>query len=119
MGTVAVGTAAVLVDEPGGRAHALNATGAVVWECLDGDGDLGDLVDDLAEGFGADRATVAADVLGLARELARLGLLEGFDADADAWPAGFDPAVDDDCAPDGSAAAPAFDDRYLAAPPNA
>lgn len=115
--TVAVGADAVLVDEPDGRAHAVNATGALIWECLDGLGDLAGLVDDVAAEFGADRQTVADDVVGLARDLARLGLLEGFHAAADAWPE--EPAPDDDgCPPEADAPDPTFDDRYLAAPPN-
>lgn len=117
VGTVALDRDAVLVDPPAGRAHALNPSGALVWQCLDGDETLQALIDDLADAFGADRATVAADVVALARDLARLGLLDGFAADTGAWPAGFAPDHAGECAPDDDRVA-AFDDRYLAAPPN-
>jgi hypothetical protein len=127
------GTAVVPVDQEvvvvhpaSGQALALNATGAVVWECLDGSGHLSGLVDDLAAGFGVPRAAVAPEVVGLARELAERGLLEGFDVDGADTPTG---AIDEtECPPDREPerattdpepAAPAtFDDRYLASPPN-
>lgn len=118
-GTVLVDGQAVLVDEREGRAHALNPTGTVVWACLDGAGDLDALIDDLAAEFTAPRAVIAADVVELARQLARLGLLDGFGAAPDAWPEVFAPPTDDECAPDDPATAPPeLDDRYLASPPN-
>lgn len=131
--TVPVDGHAILVDGPGGRAHAINPTAALVWGCLDGTGDLGGLIDDLVAGFEVPRAIVADDVLGLARDLARLGLLDGFGAAAGAWPEDL-ASRDDDCPPGaGDPAAisgradvsdpagpadPSFDDRYLTAPPN-
>lgn len=117
-GTVAVDAGAVVVDELDGRAHALNATGALVWECLDGTVDLAGLIDDLTAGFRVDRSSVATDVLDLARELARLGLLDGFATDAGAWPKVVVAPGDDECEPDADDAPPSFDDRYLAVPPN-
>jgi len=109
---------AVLVDERAGRAHALNPTGALVWECLDGASDLGALVDDLATEFREPRDAVAAGVVGLARELARLGLLDGFDAHADAWPRPVRTAVDGACSPDDTPSPSATSERCLPVPPN-
>lgn len=72
---------AVLYDEETGSLHSLDAIGTVVWGCLDGQASLARIADELAAAFGADPATVAGDVLELARELGRQGVLDGVSAD--------------------------------------
>ena len=67
----------VLLDHDTGDTHVLSPTATVVWGCLDGTGTLAEIVDDLAEAFGAERDVVARDVLNLVRELGRQGLLAG------------------------------------------
>jgi thiol-disulfide isomerase/thioredoxin len=68
----------------GGRAKvvSLNPTAAMVFRFLDGEATLAELVDDLSEELGLDRATVESDVLTFARELGRSGLLEGVEVGA-------------------------------------
>jgi peroxiredoxin len=61
-------------------AHWLDRTASVVWQTFDGVASLGELIDDLADAFGADREVVAGDVLDLARTLGRAGLLDGIAA---------------------------------------
>lgn len=66
----------LVVDGRDGRIHLLNTTAAMLWECLDGDVTLGELAGELAEAFHAPVEEVNADVLSVARELGRRGLLE-------------------------------------------
>lgn len=72
---------AVLFDEDTGRLHSLDPIATVVWGCLDGTATLRDVAGEIAAAFGADPAMVADDVLRLARELGRQGVLDGVAAD--------------------------------------
>ena len=58
-------------------AHWLDRTASIVWNAFDGESSLAELVDDLADAFGADRDRVRDDVLDLTRTLGRAGLLDG------------------------------------------
>jgi hypothetical protein len=118
-GTIEVDGNVVVVDESAGRAHALNETGSLVWQCLDGTGALGDLVDDLATEFAGSRDAIGVDVVDLVRSFGALGLLDGVGPDAAALPPEIQRATAGECAPDDEPGPDAsFDDRYLAAPPN-
>jgi thiol-disulfide isomerase/thioredoxin len=55
----------------------LNQTAALIFQFLDGEATLGELVEDFTEAFGADRDIVEADVLAFVRGLGANGLLEG------------------------------------------
>jgi len=66
----------VLLDEQTARLHVLNPTAALVWQCLDGEADVGTLSAEIAEELGADRAIVEHDVLLLVWQLAADGLIE-------------------------------------------
>jgi peroxiredoxin len=55
----------------------LNATAALIFQFLDGEATLGELVDDFTDALGVDRAVVEEDVLTFVRELGANGLLEG------------------------------------------
>lgn len=55
--------------------YTLNETGRAMWDALDGERTLGDVVALLAEQFEADPAELEADVLGFADELVRRGIL--------------------------------------------
>ena len=67
----------VVVGGPRGGAHVLNPTAALLWEFLDGDTRLGELVDDFAAATETPREVVRSDVLEFARALGRVGLLVG------------------------------------------
>lgn len=69
----------VLYDESSQSIHRLNPTASIVWACLDGAATVGELIDDIAATFNVTAEDVAADVLDLARQLGRLGLLDGVD----------------------------------------
>jgi thiol-disulfide isomerase/thioredoxin len=71
---------AVVLDEVSGATHLLNETGALVLQCFDGAATIDEIAVDVAEAFNADKAVVAEDILGLARELGQRGLLEGVTA---------------------------------------
>jgi peroxiredoxin len=73
------GELVVAAPGPGAHfdAHWLDHTATIVWETFDGVSTLGQLVDDMAAAFRADRTSVRDDVIGLARTLGRAGLLEG------------------------------------------
>jgi thiol-disulfide isomerase/thioredoxin len=66
-----------LIDEATGATASLNQIGAIVWECLDGEGRLDEIVADLADAFNAPEEVVAGDVLEFVRQVGRAGLLVG------------------------------------------
>lgn len=73
----------VVTDEVSGASASLDALGWLVWQCLDGRTPLQQIVQELAEAFGASAEVVGDDVMGLMRQVGRLGLLEGFAAAAE------------------------------------
>jgi hypothetical protein len=81
-----LGAESVLYDDVSGTLHHLNPQAALVWRCLDGSGPISELAADLAEAYGAERATVERDVLGLVDHLARAGALEGVGPSPEAGP---------------------------------
>jgi coenzyme PQQ synthesis protein D (PqqD) len=66
---------AVLYDEIRQQVHVLSATATLVWRGMDGKTSLDRIARDLSESFGTDLALVRSDVLDLARDLARKGLI--------------------------------------------
>lgn len=66
----------------GATLHRLDAMGSLVWECFDGETDIGDLGRLLAEEFGAAVSRVQSDVAALCAELLDEGLLDGGPAPA-------------------------------------
>ena len=77
VGSVYLDGEAVLLRGGTAEVHHLNSTGALIWQCLDGQATLRELVDDISDAYQADRAAVAEDVLGVVRQLGSLGLLAG------------------------------------------
>jgi Coenzyme PQQ synthesis protein D (PqqD) len=71
--TVQVDGEAVLLNE--GRLHLLNATGALVWACFDGQGTIAEIAADISEGLGVPYENVFEDTLSVARDLGEEGLL--------------------------------------------
>jgi len=72
----------VVLARPGGhgaptRVHVLSGTAPVVWQCFDGVSTVGELVEDVAVAFGADRKAVEGDILDLVQRLGAGGLLQG------------------------------------------
>lgn len=55
--------------------YTLNETGQAIWQQLDGERTLGDVVSALVAAFDAPRANIEADVLGFAGEMAQRGIL--------------------------------------------
>jgi hypothetical protein len=72
----------VLYDLATGHTHLLNPTAALLWSCFDGDSSLDDLALDVAEVYGQDLARVRESIVDVARELGRLGALDGVTPDA-------------------------------------
>jgi coenzyme PQQ synthesis protein D (PqqD) len=66
---------AVLLDQDNGRLHLLNATGALVWACLDGVSTLGEIVADLSAGLDVPYSDALADSMAIVRDLGEKGLL--------------------------------------------
>ena len=73
--TVEVEGEAVILDEANDHLHLLNATGALVWACLNGESTLGEICADLAEVLGAELPDVLAGTGALARRLNNDGLV--------------------------------------------
>jgi len=73
--TVDVDGEAVLLDEVSQRLHLLNATGALLWSCFDGESSIGEIVTDLSDELGEARTVVLADTLAITRHLGEEGLL--------------------------------------------
>jgi hypothetical protein len=67
----------VLYDDSRGVLHRLNPTASALWQCLDGNGTLGEIAADMADVFRVDGDRVLVDVLMAAREFAQQGLLVG------------------------------------------
>src|SRR5436190_24034514 len=64
----------------------LNPTAALIFQFLDGEASLGELVDDFTEALGVDRAVIEEDVLAFVRDLGANGLLEGVELAAPELP---------------------------------
>lgn len=80
----------VIAESEGGRVHCVDAIGTIVWSCFDGVASIDELSHELSDAFGVDSEIVRNDVLVFARELGRVGLLEGVAAETpahihDAW----------------------------------
>jgi hypothetical protein len=73
---VTVGDERVVLGESG-RLVALNSTASLIFEFLDGDASLAELVDDFTEALGVDRSVVETDVLTFVRDLGENGFLVG------------------------------------------
>jgi hypothetical protein len=70
----------VVVHRVADRASfVLNSTAGILWRCLDGDSRLGEIVDDLADGFAADRSTVEQDCVVVVGEWLAQHLVEEVD----------------------------------------
>jgi peroxiredoxin len=67
----------LLVDGETGYLHLLDPIGSVVWNCLDVQGSLAVLSEDIADAFGAPVEVVREDVLEMVRSVGRAGLLTG------------------------------------------
>lgn len=65
------------------EAVVLDASGAAVWERIDGKTPLNEIIDDLAATFDTDRDTIERDVTALVEHLARLGFLDGVEVPDD------------------------------------
>jgi thiol-disulfide isomerase/thioredoxin len=62
-------------------AHWLDRTASLVWGAFDGEGTVGELIDELSDAFSVPRDVVRDDVLDLVRTLGRVGLLDGVAAE--------------------------------------
>jgi hypothetical protein len=58
---VAIANEIVLYRVAGPASLVLNPTAGLLWQCLDGTSPLTDILDDLADAFGADRTEVERD----------------------------------------------------------
>lgn len=65
----------VVWDVDSGRVAHLDATANAIWQVIDGEATVDDLVDDVAAAFGADRDRVADDVRRLLDSLAADGFV--------------------------------------------
>ena len=72
---------AVLYSEQANTVHVLNRTATLVWNCLDGDGDLDSLAEELSAAFGTDVGVLRDDVIDIVRMFGRQGLLADVEAD--------------------------------------
>ncbi|MGB8861428.1 MAG: PqqD family protein [Ilumatobacteraceae bacterium] len=71
---VEVDEEAILVDEGRGSLHLLNASGALVWRCFDGESTVADIATDIADVLAVPYETVLADAGALAQRLLADGL---------------------------------------------
>ena len=87
----------VLYNERANTVHILNRTATLVWNCLDGEGDLDSLARELAAVFGLDVKQMRDDVIRIVRMFGRQGLLVDVQPDPAvvlAQTLGFDPGSD-------------------------
>jgi hypothetical protein len=74
---------ALLYLEDVGLLHQLDQIGAVVCRYFDGSTPIATTAHELADAFGTDAAVIETDVVGFARQLGDLGLLDGVAAKPD------------------------------------
>lgn len=67
----------ILYDPSDGSTHALNLTGALVWDLCDGTRTLEEIADTVADDFGRPRERTRPDVETLVVRLYALGLITG------------------------------------------
>lgn len=73
---VAIGDEVVVYRVAHPASFVLNATAGLLWHCLDGTSRLADIVDDVADTFGADRAEVEKDCVAVVNTWLAHGLVE-------------------------------------------
>lgn len=118
---VRIGDSGLVVDVDAGRGYALNATASLLWTLFDSVSPLGELIDDVSAVYGAPREQVADSVHGLARFFGQMGFFSNVKRSMASLPVDFEYVDLDECGepipPDATGAS--FDERYVAAPPNA
>lgn len=67
----------LVIDRERGFLSLLDPIGSIVWNCLDGQGTLAELAEELADAFGAPAEVVRQDVLEMVRSVGGAGLLIG------------------------------------------
>ena len=72
----------VVYHEQTNSTMVLNRTASTLWQCLDGTTTLAAIAADFADVYHEPVATVEADVVALARQMAEYGLFEGTEAEA-------------------------------------
>ena len=85
--TIGSGAEQIVLDQATDRPHPLSATAALVWSFIDGGASLEEFAVDLVDVLGLDPHEVRVQLVELARDLARRGLLDGFDPDMGPEPA--------------------------------
>lgn len=63
-------------DDTAKELHAFNRTASLLWQCLDGESPLAEIIEDLADAFGAPLGAVTGDVLDAAGGWRNRGLVE-------------------------------------------
>ena len=91
----------VVYHETTNSTMVLDPTASTLWLVLDGTADLATIAADFADVYGAPRATVEEDLVALARQMARYGLFEGIEAQAQRAMAPLPARLDEDCDDDG------------------
>jgi PqqD family protein of HPr-rel-A system len=108
---------AVVIDEATGALFLLNATGALVWRCLDGESSLGEICDDLCDLLELDCAEVEEQAAALTASLLELGLVVDLPARAGASATG-DESDECGCGRVHDDPSVELDDRLLVDPPS-
>lgn len=67
----------LVLNEATGLSMLLDGTGAIVWQCLDGESTIAEICTDLADAFQVPQEEVTADVIRLVLQLGYVGLIEG------------------------------------------
>ena len=65
----------ILLDQANGNAQVLNATGALMWQCFDGESTVGDIAVDVAEVFGIEFNDAIEGLAGMVESLQAARLL--------------------------------------------
>lgn len=77
VGSLVLDDEVAVLSEDTGMTHLITGSGAVIWQCLDGEGSVGEIVEDLAAAFGAPEELIRTDVLDMVRALGAMGMLAG------------------------------------------
>jgi PqqD family protein of HPr-rel-A system len=66
----------VVLDQRSGKCHVLNPTASIVWESLDGERSVREIIDALVSDFDADPAVIAESADDALRQFVEIGILE-------------------------------------------
>ena len=70
-----IGDETIFINEKGDRLHTINELGSFIWEHIDGDASLGDILDSVLSEYEAEREEAQEDLRRFIKELEEKGIV--------------------------------------------